>query len=146
MARYTDEQKAHAVARVHTGESVNKVASDIGCSRASLKEWLDKVPQSGTEKTVSERVSEITEQIEQKQAETRKALIDRIGELVPECGSLKDVATAYGILTDKMLVAQGKPTQIQGQAIAIGDGTPEELERTVDELRKRRERSGATHR
>ena len=145
MARYTDEQKAQAVARVKTGDNtIEQIAKDVGCTDSTLRRWVSEVSAEITdEKTVAERVAEITEQIEQKQVETRKALLDRIEQLVPQAKSLKDVATAYGILTDKMLVAQGKPTTIQGQAVAVGDGSTEDLEKLANELKNRRERSGA---
>lgn len=136
---YSDEQKAQAVARVRTADATAKqVAADLGCSINTLRTWLKQTPRTESEKTIAERVAQISDQIEQKQAETRQALLDRVAELVPECGSLKDVATAYGIITDKALLAAGKPTSIQGQAIAVGEGTAEELEKTVEELRSRR--------
>lgn len=139
MRYYSDEEKAQAVARVRSHDATRQeVADDLGCSVNTVKTWLKQTPETALEKTVADRVAEISEQISQKQAETRQALLDRVAELVPECGSLKDVATAYGIITDKALLAAGKPTSIQGQAIAVGDGTPEELERTVEELRARR--------
>jgi hypothetical protein len=43
-------------------------------------------------------------------------------------------------VTDKALLADGRPTQIHGEALAIsGDATAEECIAAADEIRRRRE-------
>lgn len=141
MPQFTEEQKAQAVALVNAGEtSRTKIAKKLGCSKSTISRWVASADRAETEpeKSLAEKAGEIAETIKVRQQEIRNILLDRIGELVPETNNLQAVATAYGIVTDKALLAEGKPTTIQGQALVVGDGSPEELEATVEELRNRR--------
>lgn len=144
MARHhAPEEKAQAVGRVLAGESREQVAKDIGVAASTVKRWIAAAQRSETdaEKTLAQSAEEIGERLKQKQEEVRELLLDRIESLIPQSKSLKDVSTAYGIVTDKMLLAQGKPTSIHGQALALpDDATPEQVVAVADELRARRER------
>jgi hypothetical protein len=58
---------------------------------------------------------------------------------------LKGVATAFGIISDKILLAQGKPTTIHGEAMAMPtDATPDQLVLIADELTSSSARPRAT--
>lgn len=145
MPRYSEEQKAEAIALVDAGErSRCSIAEELGCSDSTVRRWIAAAERRETagEKTLAAKAEALSEQIKATQSEVRQALLARLSELIPDTESLKDVATAYGIVTDKELLAAGKPTQIHGQAIAIPEtDDPSELERTAEELRRRRVRA-----
>jgi transposase-like protein len=142
MPRYTNEQKAQAVARVVAGEHRRAVARDVGVSDATVRRWLAGAERRATaqEKVFGELADDIAERIRERQEELREALLRRMGDLIPATDDLRAVATAYGILTDKALLAAGKPTRIHGGALDFPpDATPEQLASVADELRRRRE-------
>jgi transposase-like protein len=139
--RFTNEQKAQAIARVRSGDSPQLVAQELGCTERTVRRWAVDCPRMSDEKKdLAERVAEISERIEQKQIETREILIQRIAELVPQTDDLRAVATAYGIVTEKALLTAGKPTSIHADAgISIpDDASADELRKLADQLRSRR--------
>ncbi len=47
---------------------------------------------------------------------------------------------SYGVITDKALLAAGKPTSIHGQTLAVpDDASADELNAVADELQRRRQ-------
>ncbi len=149
MPRYTDEQKTQAVARVFAGEHRRAVARDLGVSDATVRRWCAVADRRATAREKARRepdlswadeADDLAERIRERQEEVRDALLRRIADLIPATDDLRAVATAYGIVTDKALLAAGKPTKIRAEAPELPpDATPEELVRIADELRRRRE-------
>jgi transposase-like protein len=141
VARWTREAKATAVARVEVGESVPAVAESIGTAASTLRRWVNASRRSETldEKKLADDVEKIAERITVKQTEARELLLDKLVKLVPQTDDLMAIAKAYGIVTDKALLAAGKPTSIHGNTIAVpDDATADELAGVADELRRRR--------
>lgn len=146
MPTYSDEVKAQAVARIRAGEATaTQIAEEIGASHNTVKEWerkAERPPETDAEKRLADKIDGIHERIEAKQESIREKLLDRIEELVPTEMDLRSATTAYGIITDKQLLAQGKPTAITAEGIAIpADASALELRRTADELRRRMDTS-----
>jgi len=133
MPRYNKETKAQAVARIKAGDkTASAIAIELGAGHNTVLKWVAdyEAEQTGTdsEKELATAVNEIRESIERKQEEVRDLLLKRIEALIPSTDDLKAVATAYGIVTDKQLLAQGKPTSITAQGVAIpADATPLQL-------------------
>jgi hypothetical protein len=67
------------------------------------------------------------------------ASIRRVLDLAPEA-EMRDAVGAVKILGEQRALAQGRPTQIHGEAMAISaDATAEEYIAAADEIRRRRE-------
>ncbi len=87
---------------------------------------------------LADEAADIAERIKERQAEVRERLLQRIATRIPKTDSLKDLAIAYGIVTDKALLAAGKPTSIHQERFAPDDASAEELSAIADELQRRR--------
>jgi hypothetical protein len=88
---------------------------------------------------LADDAGDIAERIRQHQAEVRERLLQRIAARIPKTDNLKDLAIAYGIVTDKALLAAGKPTSIRHEAFVVpDDANEEELVAVAEELRRRR--------
>lgn len=147
---YSLDTKKVAIARVHAGEAARAVAKDMGIeNERAVQRWyaiaIERYPHLFTDRPDDEEVhreaSEIADKIKQKQEENREALLDRIADVVPYTDSVKDLAFAYQVITDKARVAEGKPTSIMGEALGLPEGEADvsQLENAADELRRRRE-------
>ena len=112
------EIKAQAVARVYAGESRRAVAEDCGVSDSTVREWLKLAESRETAqgKELARSAEEISRAITEKERGTRELLLDRLAAVVPESVSVREIATAYGILTDKSMLAKGQPTSIVGRS------------------------------
>jgi transcriptional regulator with XRE-family HTH domain len=142
MARqHSVEEKAQAVARVMAGESRRQVANDTGVGASTVKRWVAaaNTPVTEVDVLLAEDAGDIAERIRQRQAQVRELLLDRLFALAPDTRSLKECAIAYGIVTDKALLAAGKPTSIHHEALMVpDDASEEELAAMADELQRRR--------
>ena len=141
MSRATTEQQAHAVARVEAGESQREVAADFAVSHTTIGRWIEGARRAETdhEKKVASAAMEIAASIKKREAEARLALLDRLVSMASDCGdNVQQIATAYGILTDKANVAQGRPSSIFGRS---PDERDAEIERLLEEEMARRSAS-----
>ena len=142
MARqHTHQEKAQAVARVIAGESRRRVARDIGVGASTVKRWVTAAsePRPKVKALLADEAGDIAERIRQRQAEVRELLLDRLFALARDARSLKEVAIAYGIVTDKALLAAGRPTNIHQEGFVLPDGADvDELGAIADELQRRR--------
>jgi transposase-like protein len=145
MPRYTPAQKSEALAYYLTTGSMSAAARQMGCSVSTVKTWVDDAQLNPSAETVDQNeivdeAERIAQAIRDKQEQVREKLLDRLAFLAKDSTDLKGVATAYGIVTDKALLAQGKPTAITGEAMAFPvDASPDQLVGIADELRRRRE-------
>jgi transposase-like protein len=148
MPRYTPAQKSEALAVYLTTGSLSAAAREMGCAVSTVKQWVEREQSSGIEgenhSPIVDEAERIAQAIRDKQEQVRETLLDRLAFLAKDSTDLKGVATAYGIVTDKALLAQGKPTAITGEAMAFPvDASPDQLVGIADELRRRRERHAA---
>jgi transposase-like protein len=149
MPRYTPAQKSEALAVYLTTHSLNAAARKMGCSPSTIKTWVEDAQLEGPigpgdQNEIVDEAERIAQAIRDKQEQVRETLLDRLAFLAKDSTDLKGVATAYGIVTDKALLAQGKPTAITGEAMAFpADASPDQLVGIADELRRRRERHAA---
>jgi transposase-like protein len=140
-SQYTREEKARAVARVMAGESRRQVARDMGVGFSTVKRWVAAAnnPVTDVDELLAVDAGDIAERIKQRQTQVRELLLDRLFALAPDTRSLKEVAIAYGIVTDKALLAAGKPTSIHQERFAVpDDASADELAAVADELQRRR--------
>lgn len=139
---HTPDAKATAVARVLAGESRRKVAAGLGVSDGTVRRWVGKAERRETaqEEKLAEQAAEVVADIEARQREARAVLLERIVALVPDSDSLREVATAYGIVTDKVLLAEGKPTS-RSEEVTVS--RVERVAGQLDELAARRARRAA---
>ena len=96
-------------------------------------------PATESEALLADEAGDIAERIKRRQAQVRELLLDRLFALARDARNLKEVAIAYGIVTDKALLAAGKPTSIHQEGFALpDDADEEELVAVAEELRRRR--------
>lgn len=111
MPRYNNETKAQAVARIQAGDATaSKIAEELGASHNTVNDWVRKaakLPETDSEKKQAETIDGIRARIEEQQERLRDQLLGRMADLIPGEEDLRAVATAYGIVTDKQLLAQG---------------------------------------
>lgn len=150
---YTTRDKVQAVARLEAGESVRDVSKALGCSTKQLAKWRDRLVELRPElfpnlsgaanpEEMAEEAAEIAQRIKEKTERTIETLLDRLLQLAPHENRFDKVAIAFGILSDKLAVAQGKPTAITGEVLSLpDDATPEQLTSTIEELRRRRQQA-----
>lgn len=151
MPRYSREDKAHAVARVHAGETPNSVAGSIGCHHSTVAAWvadcesaIDRGEKKAAERfdeaaMVAQRAEEIGERITRQLDEAFDAALARSLQLMAKA-KLREAVGAVKIIGEQRALSQGKPTSIHGEAFAIpADATADELVSVADELRRRRE-------
>lgn len=142
MPRYTPAQRSEALAVYQLTGNMSAAAREVGATINAVKRWIQMAELQETEadKTLAEDSERRAEAIRDTQERVRQALLDRMVLLAGQVENVRDAATAYGILTDKALLAQGRPTQIHGEQIAIpADAGPDELAELADRLRERRE-------
>ena len=141
VARAPLEYQAQAVARVEAGEGQRRVAADLGVSHTTVGRWIDGARRAETDhqKKVASTAMEIAASIKKREAEARLALLDRLVSVASDCGdNVQQIATAYGILTDKANVARGRPSSIFGRS---PDERDAEIERLLEEEMARRSES-----
>lgn len=146
------KQKIAAVVRLEQGETVTDVAKDVGCSRRALGQWRniivekrpDKFPNlagAASDDVMADQAAVEIDALKDKIKTAADMVLEQLMELVPHEKRMDKVAVAFGILTDKLQVLQGKPTSIHGEVPVVDDGaTPAQLEAQIAEIRMRRER------
>lgn len=111
--RYSDEDKATALAALDAnGGNVLKTARALKIPHKTLDEWAkgrNQVPEVADLR--NEKKGELSARYEAVIHELVDVLADKRAN-----ASLKDVATAIGILTDKMQLLRGRPTAIIAQS------------------------------
>ena len=136
MPRYRRTQQAEAVGLVLAGRSRREAGRALGVSEATVRRWMAQVERrtSTQEKEVARMAEDFAGRIREKEAEAREKLLDRILEFEGPA-SLRDLAVAYGVLTDKARLATGQPTEIvnveRSFRADIEALSNEELERTM---------------
>ncbi len=132
---YTPEERATAVGRVLAGESRRKVADAMGVSDSTVRSW---VKQSESRETagaqeLANRARAIADEISHLETIARHRLITRIADLAEKATDLDQVAKAYARVTDKALLAAGKPTSI----VRNQDQVDHEIEKLLEEMADR---------
>jgi hypothetical protein len=138
-------KQIEAVARVHSGESIRKVANDLRCGRTTIRRWLDAAEraETATEKELAERAEDL---LELRRATRQQLIVAAWRRALEDIGNAtaKEAATIAAIAEDKELLAEGRPTKIRAEDPGIPpDATPEQLVSIADELQRRREASPA---
>ena len=150
---YTDEEKARALAMLK-GEkgNISRVSKTVGVSPKTLRAWRDEVgtSQVGNElPTHSPPKKEpeppaLPELVEQASADLATRFEDEISAILSTLPSkrdgatYKDLATSIGILTDKIQLLRGQPTQRQ-EVLSVERKQPGPD--ALRELRKRLDRA-----
>lgn len=153
MADTTAEDKRHAVesARrlmVEEGYSVNRAAEavgeDLGVSGRTVMRWADSqgLPLGELSRDIA-KTRAATEATEgyglARRLELSNRLFSKLGEVVEtsiEPSGLKDLATAFGILTDKRRLEEGQATERTESSVT---DLRSRVESRLDELAQRRQ-------
>jgi len=109
---YGDQEKAEALACLESnGGNLQRTSRQLGIPRKTLEQWRNGLH-------LHKGVAEISREKVGSLANAAEILAWRIVESLPEKiaeASLKNAATAFGIMIDKMLLLQGRATTITGQ-------------------------------
>lgn len=140
--RHTDHEKAAAVARVRTGESIRSVARSHNVSDATVRRWISAAERRATarEKALAEDADRLAEEINRLTRVLRHELLEGIRQTIPraiERGSLQALAVTYGIVTDKDLrwAEQEARARSRGDVAGEHEGmTDAELDQRIREL------------
>lgn len=129
MARYSDEFRANAVIMLEVAGypkrkgALTQVARELNVSHSLIRRWFLKSQNPPPSNLVQEKRFDLVQ-----------AIRDELAGLFPEMvdarqdASYRDLATAAGILIDKLQLLQNKPTAIVKLQRAIEQGliTPEQ--------------------
>jgi transposase-like protein len=120
--RYSDEFRASAVVMLeaagypHTKGALMRVAGQLGVPAMTVSRWFRGTRNPPPNKMVSEKTLDLV-----------AAIRSEIAAIVPELGltrgdaDYKTLVTALAILTDKLQLLEGKPTERTEQSVTIDD-------------------------
>lgn len=112
MARYSDEFRASAVLWLRaagypdTHGALTRVAGELNVHPRTLSRWYNRESNPPPDKIVSEKRVDLVTAIRSEIA----AVLSDMPEARDEA-SYKDLATALGIMVDKLQLLEGKPTE-----------------------------------
>jgi transposase-like protein len=106
-AAYTESEKAHVYVVLTANEgNVKRTARDTGTPEQTVRRWRDEWQKNGPPQ--EQVVQEATQDYVASLAQTRDLALQRMHErLVRDEGTLPQIATVFGVLTDKINIAQG---------------------------------------
>lgn len=111
---YTEREKARALALVKTnGGNVQRAAREAGVPRKTVGDWVEGKGVSQEAKRMSEQ-PEVTKELAAKFKQLAHLALDAITPEKLAKASLKELALAAAIFTDKNQLLTGSPTQIVG--------------------------------
>jgi len=101
---YTDRQKAAAWAELAVNDgNVKRTARNLGIPISTVRRWRDEWQDSGLSDEVSAEVAPIIADFMQDAVRIRGKLLLRLEEMLEnEQGTMAQVSTAFGILSDKV--------------------------------------------
>ncbi len=105
--RYSDEERAAAVAAMAAYPSVNQAAKSLGIPRATLESWAKGIIHPEAARDSASKKGPLADAVEA----IARQIADALPGKVPDA-DLKDAAVAFGVLVDKMQILRGKPTEI----------------------------------
>lgn len=111
--RYTDEQRAEAVALLQAAGYPNekgaltKTANQLGIPARTISRWFNGENNPPPDKTVTEKTFDLREAIRGELQAVLEAMPDK-----RENANYRDLVTAAGILTDKLTRLDGNATEI----------------------------------
>jgi transposase-like protein len=120
---YNDEQKANALAVLKAeGGNLTRAEEITGITRLTLRRWWRALPDSETLITLtSKKVDDLAALME---SEIRAALGPGLEQARDEA-SYKDRVTAAAILTDKVQLLRGQPTEVSRVENVRHEPTPD---------------------
>ncbi len=105
---------------MHDG-NIKRTARETGFPISTVRDWKRDWERNGVPAGLEIATTRAIEQFVADAVEVRDLALDHLKSAIPiaaEAGKAKDLATIVGILDDKIVRAQGKPTSInQSQAI-----------------------------
>lgn len=145
---YSEQEKAQALAMLKSeGGNISRVAKAIGISANTLRSWRNQVSSHLSSDCVPKKQPDaptIQERVEEASADLASRFEQEIGAILStlpskrEGATYKDLATSIGILTDKIQLLRGQPTQ--RQEVLNVDRKPPTTD-TLRELRKHLDRA-----
>lgn len=141
--RYSDEDRSDAVAALcANGGNVKRTARELGIPEKTLANWAkgDRHPEAAA--AAEEKKGPLADRLEQVAWQLADAIPGKL-----DAAPLQQVATALGIVVDKLRLLRNEPTSIsktQGAGTDdLRDLSDDELERRAAELRGRIEQAAA---
>jgi len=123
--RYSDREKALAYAMLDASGNIKRTARELNLHPATLRTWKAKWDKEGIDHKMVEEVQLASADFLDKANAVRQAAIERLYELIPESTSIKDLTTAIGILSDKVLSIQDRQLSYAGMEMEFTPNTPQ---------------------
>lgn len=110
-SRYTDADKANAYLALQVSQGViREAARNCGIPHTTVKLWKDDWEENGLPSHIQELVLHEADIYISKVKTIRDNVLERLHLLVGDIKSAKEAATVFGILEDKLRLAQGLAT------------------------------------
>lgn len=111
-SKYSDSDRAKVLTALQLNDgNVKRTARETGMSTTTVRAWKSGWDTEGIPEAVAEAQVETLDEFVNDATEVRNLLLARMRDLAPESKNLREVATALGILDDKIVRAKGQPTQ-----------------------------------
>jgi transposase-like protein len=122
---YTAEDKARVYAILDANDgNVKRTARDTGIAVQTVRDWKLKREREGSLPVEIEAALHAAQlELVENTSRVRDKVLDRLEREVDDPAaraSIKDLATTYGILTDKVRLIEGKPTSVSEDGNSVG--------------------------
>jgi transposase-like protein len=109
---YSDTDRATVLTSLQINDgNIKRTARETGIPISTVRNWKATWDTDGIPDTVAEAQVVTLDAFVNEATEVRNMLLARMRDLAPESKNLREVATALGILDDKIVRAKGQPTQ-----------------------------------
>lgn len=126
-SKYSDSDRAAVYLALEVNDgNIKRTARETGMPIATVRDWKKAWQTDGVPDAVIAATESVTDSYVAEVKDIQGVLLARIRELAPEVKNIREAATAFGILDDKRVRAEGKPTSINEQSNR-GLPSPEEV-------------------
>ncbi len=118
--QYSDEDKASAVLMLQAAGWPNRtgamaqIVRELGVPESTLRSWAKEEHGAPPAKVRARKKGELVQTLN----EVAFKLLDHLGDIATT-GDVKETATAFGIVVDKLQLLNGEPTQTTNQRVLV---------------------------
>jgi hypothetical protein len=140
---YSDEDKASAVLMLEAAGypvrigAMSQVVRELGVPESTLRSWAKQEHGAPPAKVRDRKRGELVQTLN----EVAFKLLDHLGNIA-DTGDVKETATAFGIVVDKLQILNGEPTQTINQRILVEYADDEDIITQAAAVAERRYQDG----
>lgn len=141
--QYSDEDKASAVLMLeaagypHRVGAMSQVVRELGVPESTLRSWAKEEHGTPPANVRAKKRGELVETLN----EVAFKLLNHLGDIATT-GDVRETATAFGIVADKLLLLRGEPTASTNQRILIEYADDEDIVTQAATVAERRYQDG----